>query len=169
MLAVADEGEDFRDRGIRARQRLHLTQPFGENARSVKQRLIERPYHGKPLAREIAAFHANDIEAFEASILTIGESERNHITTNATDAPNHRLRSNPDELVHRRQPADVNEVADFTMAAQCRGRREDSVVSDNAIVTDVAVVHEISTSSDPRDAAALLGSDVHRHAFANGA
>ncbi len=44
MLAVIDESQDFRDRGILDRQRLHLVQPFGKNAGSVKQFLIERSY-----------------------------------------------------------------------------------------------------------------------------
>ena len=49
MLAVADEGEDFRDRRILARQRLHRVQPLGEDAGAVKQLLIERAHGGEPL------------------------------------------------------------------------------------------------------------------------
>src|SRR5882724_4567877 len=169
MLAVANEVEDFRDGRIRVGQRLYLDQPFSQKAGSVKQLLIERPDGRKPLARELPALHADDIEAFEAGVLAIGEAERNDVPANPADASNHRLRSNPDKLVHRRQAADIDEVADLTMAAQCRGCREDNIVSDNAIVTDMAVVHEISASADSREAAALLRSDVHRHAFTNGA
>src|SRR3974390_2277282 len=62
MLAVADKAEDFGDRRIRSRQRLHRTEPFGEHTRSVQQLLIERTKCAQPLAGEFAALHAADIE-----------------------------------------------------------------------------------------------------------
>src|SRR6202048_903823 len=34
-------------------------------------------------------------------------------------------------------------------------------------MANMAVIHEISARADPGDAATLLRSDVHRHAFAN--
>src|ERR1700693_2955898 len=100
MLAVADEGQDFRNRGIRAGQWLHLAQPLGKNNGSVKQLLIARAYPGKPLAREFTALHADDIEAFEAGVLAVDEAERNHVAANPADAANHHLRTDPRELVH---------------------------------------------------------------------
>ena len=39
VLAVADEVEDFRDRRILARPRLHGVEPFGKHAGTVKQLL----------------------------------------------------------------------------------------------------------------------------------
>src|ERR1700761_9035153 len=62
MLAVVDERQDLRDRRVCARQRLHRAQPFGKNARSVEQFLVERTHRGQPLARELATLHADDIE-----------------------------------------------------------------------------------------------------------
>src|SRR5262249_40421396 len=41
MLAVADKAQDFGDRRIRSRQRLHRVEPFGKHTRSMKQLLIE--------------------------------------------------------------------------------------------------------------------------------
>src|SRR4051812_4262158 len=51
MLAVIDEGEDFRDRRIGCRQRLHRGQPLGKDAGTMKQSLIERPHRGEALFR----------------------------------------------------------------------------------------------------------------------
>ena len=42
MLAIADEAEDFRNRGILCGERLHRVQPLGEDAGAVKQLLVER-------------------------------------------------------------------------------------------------------------------------------
>src|ERR1700731_4277139 len=121
MLAVVDEGQDFRDRGVRARQRLHRAQPFGKNARSMKQLLIERTHRGQPFSRELSALHADDVEAFETGVLTVDEAERNHVTANSADSADHHLRSDPCELMHRGQSADENEITDFAMAAKRAG------------------------------------------------
>ena len=65
------------------------------------------------------------------------------------------------ELMHRRQSADEDEIADLAMAAE-RGRgREDHVIADLAVVTDMAAIHEIAAIADPRDAAAGYGTGVH--------
>src|SRR5713226_3110714 len=115
VLAVADEGQDFRDRGILSRQRLHRIQTLGENAGAVKQLLIKRSHRGEPLARELAALHADDVETFEARILTVDEAERNDVAANAADSANHHLRPDPRELMHRGQPADKNKIADLAV------------------------------------------------------
>src|ERR1700736_4047555 len=169
MLAVANEGQNFRDRRIFGSQRLHRAQPLGKNARTVKQLLIERTYGSKPLAGKFAALHADDVETFEARVLAIDQTKGNHVAADAANAADHRLRSDPDELVNRRQAAHVDKIADLAMAAQRRRCREDDVVSDDTIMANMAVIHEITARADPRDAATLFRSDVHRHAFANGA
>src|SRR6185437_768715 len=95
MLGVADEGQNLRDRRIFVCQRLHRGKPFCENARSMKQLLIERAHRSKPFTRELASFHTDDIEALEAGILAVDETERNHVAAHATDATNHHLRADP--------------------------------------------------------------------------
>jgi len=52
MLALADKGEDFRDRGIFRRLRLHRGQTLGKDARAMKQILIKRPHPGETLLVE---------------------------------------------------------------------------------------------------------------------
>src|SRR5580692_2520054 len=168
-LAVADEGQNFPYCRVFGRQRLHLFQPFGKNAGAVKQLFIERPERGQPVAGELAALHADDVEPFEAGILSIDEPERNHVAANTANAANHHLRTDPGELMHRRKAADINEVSDLAMAAQSCRCSEDDIVADHAIMADVAVVHEIAASSDSREAATLFGSNIHRHAFAKAA
>src|ERR1700738_3152507 len=79
MLAVANKGQNFRDRRIFGRQRLHRAQPLGKNAGAVKQLLIERTYGSEPLARKFAALHADDVEAFKAGILAVDQTKWNHV------------------------------------------------------------------------------------------
>src|SRR6266403_1380257 len=169
MLAVGDEGQNFRDRGILGRQRLHLAQPFGENAWSVKQLLIERPYDGQTFARELATLHADDVETLEAGILAVDEAERDHVAADAADAADHHLRPDPGELMHCGQPAYENKIADLAVAAE-RGRgRKDNVIADFAVMTDMAAVHEISAITDASNAASTDGAGVHGHLFPDGA
>src|ERR1700712_328427 len=153
MLAVIDEGENFRDRGIFHRERLHRDQPLGKDAGAVKQLLIERPHFGEALLGELAALHADDVEPFEARILAVGQTERNDIAAHAANAADHHLRPDPRELMHRRQPADEDEVADLAVTAQRRRGRKDHVIADLAVVPDMAAVHEVATLADPRHAA----------------
>src|SRR4029077_1313449 len=117
MLALADEGKDFRDRRIVAGERLHRVEPLGEDAGSVEQLLVERTHLGQPLFSELAALHADDVEAFEAGILAVDEAERNDVPAHAADAADHHLRPDPRELVHGGQAADEDEIADLAMAA----------------------------------------------------
>src|ERR1700722_18259886 len=102
MLAVADKGQDFRNRRILGCERLPLVQPFGKNPGTMEEPLIERSHRGEPLPGEFAALHADDVETFEAGILSVDETERNDVAANAADAADHHLRPDPGELVHRR-------------------------------------------------------------------
>ncbi len=144
--------------GSSAAKRLHRVQPFGKDARSVEQLLIERPHRREALARELTPLHADDVEAFEARILAVHEPERNHVTAHAADAADHHLWPDPRELMHRRQAADENKIADLAVAAQGRRRREDHVVADLAVVTDMGAIHEVAAIADARDPATLRGS-----------
>ncbi len=56
--------------------------------------------------------------------------------------------TDPGELVHRRQAADIDEVADLAVAAERRRGREDHVVADHAVMADMAVVHEEAAIAD---------------------
>src|SRR4051794_30980126 len=169
VLAVADEGEDFRNGRILARERLHRIQPFGEDPGAVKQLLIERAHGRQPRLGEFAPLHADDIEPLEARILAVDEAERDHVAAHATDPADHHLRPDPGELVHRRQAADEDEIADLAMAAQCGRGREDHVVTDLAIVADMAAVHEVAAFAHPRHAAARDRARIHGDGFADGA
>ena len=68
---------------------------------------------------------------FQCCILAVDEAERDDVAAHAADAADHRLRSDPRELMHGRQPADEDEIADLAVTAE-RGRgREDHVVADH--------------------------------------
>src|SRR5882757_791771 len=169
MLAFADEGEDFRDGRIFRGLRLHGGQTLGKNTGAMKQLLIERPHSGEALLGELAALHADDVEAFEARILAVDEAERNDVAAHAADAADHHLRPDPRELVHRRQPADEDEVADLAMTAERRRSREDHVIADLAVVPDMAAVHEVAAVADPCHAATANGAGVHGDLLPDGA
>src|SRR6202451_2004847 len=121
MLVVGDEGQDFGDRGVLGRHRLHCVQPLGEDAGSVKQFLIKRPHGGEPRAGELAPAHADDVEPFQSGVLAVDEAERDHVAADAADAADNHLRPDPRELVYRREAADEDKIADLAMAAE--GRR----------------------------------------------
>src|SRR5258708_17191365 len=125
MLAVADEGDDLRDRRILRSERLHHVQPLGKDSGPVKQLLIKRPHRRQPRLGEFAALHADDVQPLEAGILAVDEAERNHVAAYAADPADHHLRPDPRELVYRGQPADEDEIADLAMASQRRRGRED--------------------------------------------
>src|SRR6185437_2381141 len=129
MLGFADEGQNLCDGRIFVCQRLHRGKPFREHARSVKQLLIERAHRGKPLARKLPSFHADDIEAFETGILAVDETERDHVAAHAAD---HRLRSDPGQLVHGRQPSNIDEVADLAVTSERSRSGKDHIIADLA-------------------------------------
>ena len=104
-----------------------------------------------------------------AGILAVDEPERNHVAAHAADAADHHLRPDPGELVHRRQPADEDEIADLAMAAQRRRGREDHVIADVAVMADMAAIHEVAAVADAGDAAAGDRAGIHGHGFADGA
>jgi len=81
MPCGIDEGQDFRDRRICRPEVSHLVQTIGKDARAVKQLLIKRFYRRKAFERELAAFHADDVEARKTGVLATGKTKRNHVST----------------------------------------------------------------------------------------
>src|ERR1700761_7211022 len=71
--------------------------------------------------------------------------------------------------MHCGQPADENKIADFAVTAKRRRGREDHVVANLAIVTDMAAIHEITAVTDTGDAASGHGPGVHGNRFPDGA
>src|SRR5258707_7623477 len=148
MFSGIDESQDFRNRRICPRQMPHLVQPLGKDAGAVKQLLIKRSYHREALAGELAAFHADGVEAGESSVMATRKAKRDHIAAHAGESAYHHLRPDPAELMHGRQAADENKVADLGVAAQRRRRGKDDVIPYHAVVTHVAAIHEIAAIPD---------------------
>jgi hypothetical protein len=63
--------------------------------RAVKQLLIKRPYRREALAGELAAFHADGVEAGESSIMAARKAKRDHIAAHAGESAHHHLRPRP--------------------------------------------------------------------------
>src|SRR6201999_2611150 len=101
--------------------------------------------------------------------LAVHEPERNHVAAHAADAADHHLWSDPRELMHRGQPADENKIADLAMAAQGSRGREDHVVADLAVVTDMGTIHEVTPVADAGEPTTLWAAAVHGHGLADGA
>ena len=168
VLALADEGEDLRNRRVLGRAAAPRS-GARKDAGSVKQLLIERRTVASRSRVNLRRFMPMMLRPSNAGILAVDEAERNHVAAHAADAADHHLRPDPRELMHRRQPADEDEIADLAMAAERRRGRKDHVVADLAVVTDMAAVHEISAIADPGNAAAGDGAGVHGHLFPDGA
>src|SRR5689334_8738522 len=83
MFCFGDEGQNFRDRRVFRRQRLHGLEPLGENAGSVKQLLIEGAHGSEALLGELAALHADEVEALERGVLAVDEAERDDVAAHA--------------------------------------------------------------------------------------
>src|SRR5450756_914187 len=148
MFSGVDEVKDFRNRGVVTRKMPDLVQTLGKHARAVKQLLIKRSYRRKALTGELAAFHADDVEARQCRIRAARKRKRDHVAAHPGKRTDHHLRPHPAELMHRRQAADENMIADLDMAAE-RGRgRKDDVVADDAVVADMAAIHEITAIAD---------------------
>src|SRR5882762_7584997 len=169
MLSGIDESQDFRDGGIRTRQMPHLVQTLGKDAGPVKQLLIKRSYHREALAGELAAFHADDVEADEACELAVRKAKRDHVAAHPGEPAHHHLRAHPAELMHRRQAADENKIADLGVATQRRRGGKSHVIPHDAVVTDVAAIHEITAIPNPGNAATGHRPGVHGHLFPEGA
>src|ERR1700688_2438998 len=161
MLASVDKAEDFRDRRIRRRERLHRVEPFGKDSRGVEKLLIERPDGGQSFARKFAPFHPDDIETFETRVLAVDETVGNNVAANAADAADHGLRTNSGELMYRRQAADEDKIADFTMTAKRSRGREDDVIADLAVMTDMTAIHEVTAVADRGKPAAPNRAGIH--------
>ena len=142
---------------------------LGENAGAVKQLLIERAHRGEALRVNLRRFMPMMLRPSSAAYWPL--TRPNGIMSPRTPQTPPTITCGPiaGELVHRRQPADVDEVADLAVTAQRCRRREDHVIADRAVMPDMAVVHEIAAVADARQPAALDRADIHRHAFADGA
>ena len=108
-------------------------------------------------------------EPFEARILAVDEAERDDVAAHAADAADHHLRSDPRELVHGRQAADEDEIADLAVAAERGGGCKDRVIADLAIMPDMAAIHEVAALADPRHATARNRAGIHGRRLADGA
>src|ERR1700716_1472300 len=76
MFPGIDKSQDFRNRRICSRQISRRVQTLGKHPRAVKQLLIKRLYRDETLAAELAAFHADDVEAGELGELAAGKCKR---------------------------------------------------------------------------------------------
>src|SRR5690606_30513430 len=71
--------------------------------------------------------------------------------------------------VHSAQPANIDMVAHFAMPRERRLVGHDHVVSNDAIMRNMAIGHEEAPVADAGRAAAVVGAAVHGHAFADAA
>src|SRR5260370_37771324 len=162
MPVGIDEGQDFRNRRIRLRPLPYLVQTLGKDAGAVKQLLIERPYHREALAGELAASHADNIEARETRVLATRKTKRDHVAAHAACGPDHGLKPDPDELMGGGEAAHKNKIADLAVTAERSLGCEDHVVADLTILAYMPAVQEVTAISysfhaPPADSPCLHG------------
>src|SRR5260370_9825872 len=127
----------------------HLVQTIGKDARALTQLNLKRTYQREALAGKLAAFHADEIETGENSILPARKAIRDHVAAHAGESADHHLRTHPAELMHCRQAAHENKIADLAVPAERRRGRKNHVVADAAVVSAMAAIHEITAIASP--------------------
>ena len=112
--------------------------PFGEDAGSVKQLLIKRPYASTDV-RVVNLRRFMPMMLRPSSTAYWPLTSPNGITSPRTPQTPPTITCGPIRviLVHRGQPADENEIADLAVSAQRRRGREDHVVADLAVMADM--------------------------------
>src|SRR6185437_15296581 len=114
---------------------------------------------------ELAAPHADDVEALQVPMLAVDEAIRDHITTNAGEPADHSLSADARKLMHGRETADIDVISDLAVPSERCRVGKDHVVADLAVVADMAVTHEEPAGTDACHPDILGGADVHRHTF----
>src|SRR5579871_2587080 len=168
VFAGVDKLQDFRDRRVLARHRLHRTQPLGKDAALVKQLLVKRANGRKAFTGKFAAPHTDDVEALQARILTVHQAVRNHVAPNAANAADHDLRPDTRELMNGGQTADKDKIADLAVSAERCRSCENDVVADLTVMSDMTAIHEVTAVADASSATAADCSDIHRDGFPDG-
>ena len=101
--------------------------------------------------------------------MSAGQCKRNDVGADPRHSPDHDLRSDPGELMNRRQPTDEDVVADLAVSAE-RGRGgKDHVIADDPVVADMAAIHEVAAIPNARHPTASDGTGIHGALFANNA
>src|SRR5262245_44367209 len=120
MLAGTNEGDDLHHGLVAGELPRRLLKPLGEHAGVEEELLVGAADRLDALARELAPLEADQIQPLESRIVAVGEAIRDDVAAHPTDAADHRERADAGELVHRREPADHDAVADLAMAAERR-------------------------------------------------
>ena len=132
MLDLGNERQNFGDRWILVCQMRHALESFGKHPGAMEQLLVERSNRSEPIAGEIAALHADDVEALKRRILAVDQAER--ITsprTPQTPLPTC-VRSACAGAPPKAAMKTKSPISQWRPASPCR---EDDVVADLAIVT----------------------------------
>src|SRR5690242_10008550 len=117
---------------------LNGRQPLLERPVAVEQHPIGAPYALDVVARKAAALHTDDVDATQCRPEANRHSKRDDICGNAAHTADHRTFTNPHELVNRNQTTEERVVAHRDMAAEHHIVREGYVVTNAAIMRNVA-------------------------------
>src|SRR5579864_6007087 len=93
---------------------------------------------------------------------------RNNVGIHAGYPADHRSAPNPAILLNSRQTAQYHALPHMHMACERCVVGKIGVVLDDAIVTDVAVGHEVAVIPDASYSSTATAADAHRYAFAYG-
>jgi hypothetical protein len=141
-------------------------------SRDRSLRLVEDGAEGRTQgmdvgARYAAALQADEVEPGQLGVRADGNAVGNDVRVAAGNTAEHRTAPDAAELLHRREPAQNDAVADIDMAAQLGAVGESHIIPDPAIVADVAVGHEEAARPDFGDAVALGAAQAEGNAFAD--
>src|SRR6185437_109330 len=120
------------------------------------------------LAVEPAPLQAFRVHAARHRELAGDIDEGRHVTVDRREHRGERVRADLAELVHARESAQHNVVADFDMARERGIVGEDGVAADVAVVRNVRVGHDPVVVADAGGVAAFGGAAVDRDEFMEG-
>src|SRR6185312_4662405 len=93
-------------------------------------------------ARDLAAAQTDQVETAQANMQANRDAVRNDIGADAGKPADESIAADAAELLRRGEATHDHAVADFEMPADNDPIREDNVVADDAIVTDMRSRHE---------------------------
>ncbi len=117
---------------------------------------------------ETAALEAGGVESVGMGVAGgNGFGKRKHVAGDGGAASNEGVGTNADKMVHGTKRAHRGPFFDDYVATQSCGVGQNDVVSDHAVVGNVAVGHDERVTADARDSAALGGAAIQSRELAH--
>src|SRR5665213_4120905 len=164
LAFVSNERNDLGNGFLAGKFSFGLGEPCRHVAVAEKNHPVGATHGANRIESETPPFHSQHVDAAEAREGAARQTEGDHVAAQAARPRAHRMAADARELMHASYAADEDEVSDDAMAAQRGAICKHDVVSDDAVMRNVAVGHEEPIVADFGDATAVFAAGVHRDA-----